>query len=181
MEVSHEQLLPPDVLKKGQRNQVIFDNVRNPPATETWRIWNIWVEIVPLPEMPNDDLVREATKAFQHAQQLMDRRDVGARNRYEAWKECRNAWLMMEAHSNPKPELYTLARSMVREVQQEMDRECSKLMLEAMTSFQHNDWNGARATLDHVKDFFPGTSPGQAATDQPCPWRAEQKRNELGL
>ena len=51
---------------------------------------------------------------------------------------------------------------------------CAKLLLEAVTAYQHNAWNDARATFDHVKEYFP-------ASDQPCAWRAEQKRNELGL
>ena len=32
--------------------------------------------------------------------------------RYEAWREFRNAWLMLEAHPEPKPELYLLAREL---------------------------------------------------------------------
>jgi len=162
-------------LKKGQRNVVIFDNVKNPPGTETWRIWNVWVEVVPLPEMAMDDLLRGAKNAYDHADLLMQQKDVGARNRYEAWKEYRNAWLMLEAYQGtPKPELYTIARSKVREAQQVLDSQCQKLMLEAVTAYQQKDWPAARATLDHVKDYFP-------AADQPCAFRADQKRAELGL
>jgi len=173
-EVSHEILITPDKLKKGQKNRVIFDNVLNPPGSETWRIWNVWIEIVPLPEESPEELVRDATSAYQSAQLKLERRDIGASNRYEAWKGFRNAWLMLEAHPAPKPELYLLARTKVREAQQELDAQCSKLMLEAAGHASRKDWDSARGTLEHVRDFFP-------ANDQPCPWRAEQKRQELQL
>jgi len=173
-EVSHELLVSAEYLKKGQKNHVIFDNVLNPPGTEAWRIWNVWVEIVPLPEESPEDLVRDAKSAYQSAQLKLDRRDIGAVNRYEAWKGFRNAWLLLEAHPPPKPDLYLLARTKVREAQQELDAQCSKLMLEAQGQASRHEWAKARSTLDHVHDFFP-------ANDQTCPWRAEQKRQELDL
>ena len=173
-EKSHELIVPSSVLKKGEPNQLIFDSTKNPPGNETWRIWNVWVEVAPLPEIPPDLLLIEANQKFQRAQLLFDRRDVGAENRYQAWKEYRNVWLMLEGHPEPRPELYLLARDKVREAQQELDRTCAKLLLEEETHYHHKNWKGARATLDHVKQYFPGN-------DQPCVFRAEQKRYEHGL
>lgn len=173
-ERSIEVVLPASTLKKGEPNQIIFDNTKNPPGEEEWRIWNVWVEMAPLPEIAPDMLLSEANKAFQRGQFFYDRREVGAENRYMAWKMFREAWLTLEAHPEPKPELYLLARDKVKEAQQELDRTCAKLLLEEESYFNQRDWNGARSTLDHVKDYFP-------ANDQPCPFRAEQKRQDHGL
>jgi pSer/pThr/pTyr-binding forkhead associated (FHA) protein len=173
-ERSHEMIVPPAVLKKGEQNQVIFDNTRNPPARDTWRIWNVWVETALLPEIPVDMLKREAQASFDRGQLNFERKDVGAPNRYEAWKEFRNAWLNLEAHPLPRPELYLLAREKMKEAQQELDLTCSKLMLEVEGYINQRDWGRARSTLDHVKSYFPGN-------DQPCPFRAEAKRAQHNL
>jgi pSer/pThr/pTyr-binding forkhead associated (FHA) protein len=173
-ERSHEIVLPPAALKKGERNQVNFDNVQNPPKSDPWQIWNVWIEVNFLPELPPDQLLREANAMFQRASQTFERRDVGAGNRYEAWKDFRQAWLMLEAHPDPKPELYRLARDKVKETQLQLDNLCSKLMLEADQNFNMNRFDKAGSTLDHVKDYFPGY-------DQPCQWRAEQKRSDFNL
>ncbi|MFZ5472141.1 MAG: FHA domain-containing protein [Myxococcota bacterium] len=173
-EKSHEVLIPAANLKKAEKNTVTFDNVRNPPRNDPWRIWNVWIEVNFLPDLPPEDIVREATSTFQRAQQNYERRDVGSVNRYEAWSDFRKAWLMLEAHPDPKPELYQLARDKVREAQQELDRTCAKLLLQAQTEYNLNQFDAARSTLEYVRDFFP-------ANDQPCPWRAERQRVQFGL
>lgn len=173
-ERTHEIIVPFNVLKKGEPNQVIFDNTKNPPAQDPWRIWNPWVETALLPEIAVDMLKREAQASFDRGQLNFERKDVGAPNRYEAWKEFRNAWLNLEAHPVPRPELYDLARAKMREAQQELDLTCSKLMLEVEGYINQRDWEKARSTLDHVKSYFPGT-------DQPCPFRAEAKRAQHDL
>ena len=119
--------------------------------------------------------MRDATESYQRGQQNLERRDVGAQNRYEAWKNFRNCWLMLESLPEGKrPELYLLARDKVREAQDVLDRKCSQLLLEVVKFYNLKDWISARSTLDQVNAFFP-------ANDQPCPWRAEQKRTEYGL
>lgn len=170
-----ELVIRPDVLKKGEKNQVIFDNVRNPPGKDDWRVWNLRVEAVPLPEVSTEQMVREAKTSFDRAVLSMERKDIGAANRYEAWREYRNSWLYLEGHPEPKPELYELARAKVREAQQELDRTCAKLMLEVETYYNQRNYAGARATLEHVNEYFPNPR------DQLCPRKAEQKRYEYDL
>lgn len=171
-ERSHELVVPPALLKKGDKNTVIFDSTQNPPGADPWRIWNVWVEISQLPELPPDQLLREANTTFQRGVLNFERRDIGAGNRYEAWKDFRTTWLMLESHPEPKPELYHLARTKMKEAQLELDRKCSQLMLTVETLFNQHQFDAARGELDHVRHYFP-------ANDQPCPWRAEQKRAEL--
>ncbi|HYV46749.1 MAG TPA: FHA domain-containing protein [Myxococcaceae bacterium] len=174
LERTNEVIVPASVLKKGEPNQVIFDNTHNPPGKETWRIWNLLLEVALLPELPVEQLKREAQTSFDRGVLLFSRKDVGAANRYESWKEFRNAWLNLEAHPEPRPELYRLAREKMKEAQEELDSTCSKLMLEVEQSINQKDWAKARATLDYVKEYFPGR-------DQPCPFRADDKKEQLHL
>ncbi len=168
-------VVPPDVLKRGEPNEIIFDNTRNPPGKETWRVHNLRIEPIPLPEVPHEQLVREAKMAFDRAVVTQQRIEVGAENRYEAWKGFRTAWLLLEGHPDPRPELYDLARLRMREAQLELDRTCARLMLEVEGHYNHRDYPAARATLDHVNKYFPN------ASDHLCPRKAEMKRYNYGL
>ncbi len=171
---SLELMVPPNILKKGETNRITFDNTKNPPGEDTWRIWNVWVEKALLPDLPPDQLVSEARTAYTRGKQNYERMNVGARNRYEAWKSFREAWLMLEAHPEPKPDLYYEARDRMRDAQQEMDRTCAKLLLEAEGYYNQRNYTSARHTLDHIREYFP-------EFDQPCATHAENKRVEFGL
>ena len=175
-ERSLEVIIPSEAVKNNEKNIVSFDNVVNAKASKPspWRVWNIWVEVDPLPEMSAGALVVEASEAFKSAQQKFDQASIGASNLYEAWKGYRKVWLLMEAHPFPKPELYDLSLSRMHEAQQQLDHQCVKLLLEAAVYYNRKDLETARSALDHVKDYFPGT-------DQACPWTAEQKRYDYGL
>ncbi len=173
-ERSHEVLVPANILKKGEPNKVVFDNVNNPPGNDPWRIWNVWVEVALLPELPDDQLRAEATNKFKKAQEMFERRDVGAGNRWEAYRSFRDAWLMLEGHSDPKPSTYALAREKMKEAQGELDRQCSKLLLGAQGSYNQRQFDAARTELDHVHEFFPEKK-------HPCPFRADAMREVWGL
>ncbi len=170
-----EIMIPSAQLKKGETNRITFDNTKNPPGEDEWRIWNIWLEKVLLPEIPPEQLVEEARKAYTRARKNLDNKDVGARNRYEAWKSFREAWLLLEAHPEPKPDLYFEARERVKDTQKELDRVCAKLMLEVEGYVNQSNWQAASATLDHTREYFPGDF------DQPCARMAEIKRADLGM
>jgi hypothetical protein len=168
-------LIPARLLKKGEPNRIVFDNTRNPPGDETWRVWNIRLEKVLLPEMPDAQLLQEARIAYARGRKNLETRAVGARNLYEAWKSFREAWLLLEAHPEPKPDLYLETQERVKEAQRELDRVCSKLFLEVANYVNQKNWQAASATLDHIHEYFPDEN------DQMCAWRAMVMREELGL
>jgi hypothetical protein len=45
-----ELVIDPGLLNKGEPNLLVFDNVRNPPNADPWRIWNVWLEVAVAPE-----------------------------------------------------------------------------------------------------------------------------------
>ncbi|MFN0062948.1 MAG: FHA domain-containing protein [Myxococcaceae bacterium] len=170
-----ELVIPANFLpKRGEVYELVFDNTRNLPGRETWRIWNVWIDTHLIPEMPSEQLIREASEAFRRAERAYERKDIAAESRYQAWKGFREAWLKLEGHAEPKPGLFARAYAQMQEVQIELDRTCRKLLLEVEVAYQHRDYNGARAALDHVKDYFP-------ANDQSCPLQAERKRQQYDL
>ncbi|WP_164007562.1 FHA domain-containing protein [Pyxidicoccus trucidator] len=169
-----ELMIPAENLKKGEPNRIIFDNVKNPPGEDPWVIWNVWVERALLPDLLPEELALKANESYRRGRKNFDTPDIGARNRYEAWKAFRESWLMLEAHPVPKPDLYFEAQERMRAAQQELDRTCAKLLLEVEGYYNQGNYKAASATLDHVKEYFP-------EYDQPCATRAENKRSEYGL
>ena len=171
---SLEIMIPPNLLKKGETNRIVFDNTKNPPGEDEWRIWNVRVEKALLPDLPPVELVAKAKEAYSRGRLNFQRMDVGARNRYEAWKSFREAWLLLEAHPEPKPDLYFEARDRMKEAQQELDKTCAKLLLETEGYYNQRNFKNARDTLDHIREYFP-------EYDQPCATHAENKRAEYGF
>jgi pSer/pThr/pTyr-binding forkhead associated (FHA) protein len=169
-----ELMIPPNILKKGDTNRITFDNTKNPPGEDQWRIWNAWVEKALLPDLPPDQLVEQARNAYARGKQNFERAEVGARNRYLAWKSFREAWLMLEAHPEPKPDLYFEARDRMRDAQLELDKTCSKLLLESEGYYNQRNYSAAKHTLEYIREYFPDF-------DQPCAGMAETKRYEWGM
>lgn len=173
-ERANEVLVPAQVLKKGEVNKVAFDSTRNPPGEEPWRIWNLWVEVALLPPLSSEELIAEADRKYRKGMELWERKDIGAANRYEAWKAFRTAWLYLESLPEPRPEKYVIARDKMKEAQADLDRLCAKILLEANTAYNQRRFEDARLTLEHVVEFFPNK-------DQTCPFRAEQMRDVYGI
>lgn len=173
-EKSHEIKVPAKYLEKGKPNKIGFDNLKNPPGNDTWRIWNVWVEVAIIPEVPAEQLNAEASARFQKGIQLYDRREIGAENTYQAYRAFREAWLLLEGSSEQKPELHAIARDKMRETQRELNSLCQRLLLEGQQQLALKRYKEARSAFEEVKRFFP-------RNDQPCPGRAayEIYRNDL--
>lgn len=173
-ERSNEALVPPSALVRNAPNKIAFDNTKNPPGKDTWRIWNTWVEVFPLPELGREEMVKTAQENMRRGQDFWDRRSVGAENLYKAWRSFRESWLMLESVEGQKPMEYTVSRDKMREAQTTLDRLCSQLLLEAQSAYNQKQFEAARSTLEHVNEYFP-------KKDQPCPFRAEQMRDYYGI
>jgi len=173
-QVFHQVVIRPGLLKKADRNRIAFESTRNPPQRDTWRVWNLWAETKALPQLPPAELIYEASALFARAEQSFERREIAAANRYKAWRDFRSAWLMLEALPDPKPDLHLLAQGRMAKAQRELDRVCASLLLHLQRSQALGETASAREVLQEVKSYFPGG-------DQPCPWKAEQRRSELNL
>jgi hypothetical protein len=162
-----EVLVPANLVKRGEINTVTFDNVKNPPETDAWKIWNLWIEVAVLPEKDEAGLIAEAEQKFKRGTLKWEQRDIGASNRWDAYKNFREAWLTLEAMpASARPYTYQLARDRMLEAKRSLDEKCNELLLKSKSAFQFGRYDEARYELGHVKEFFPSRShPCQARAD----------------
>lgn len=151
-----EQILPLGVLRRNEVNQLVFDNVRNPPGREPWRVWNIRLEVIPVPELPPDQLLATARQYTTAGNQFYGLKDVGAENLFKAWQQYRFAWITLEA-LDEKPDLYQDVRYQLGRVATELDQKCGQLMLDFQRQVQFRNAKRARAVLADVRRRFPTT------------------------
>ncbi|HZI12217.1 MAG TPA: FHA domain-containing protein [Myxococcus sp.] len=149
-----EHILPPGALKRGEQNTLVFDNVKNPPGADSWRVWNLRLEIIPVPELPPEELLAKAREYATEGADLYARKDIGAENLFRAWRQLRFAWITLEA-VDPKPELYHDVRYQLGQVAAELDQKCGQLMLDFQRSLQVRSRKKAKAALAEVGRRFP--------------------------
>ena len=173
-ERSVELLIPSKHIKRNGVNTVVFDNTKNPPEKDTWRIWNLWVEVTVLPEKDVNGLKADANEKYRRGEQKWEQRDIGSANRWEAYKAFREAWLTFEAiDPDERGPVYQLSRDKMIEARRELDNQCNKLLLQARGEFKMGKIEDASKTLDWVEKFFPTKA-------HPCQYRALAERAELG-
>ncbi|WP_370451620.1 FHA domain-containing protein [Corallococcus sp. CA031C] len=151
-----EQVMPPGLLRRNENNQLLFDNALNPPGQETWRIWNLRLEIIPVPELPPDQLLASAREAATAGARFYELKDVGGENLFRAWQQYRSAWITLEALDD-KPDLYEDVRERIARISTELDHRCGQLMLEFQQAVQFRSRRQAVAALAEVRRRFPST------------------------
>ncbi|WP_375760029.1 FHA domain-containing protein [Corallococcus exercitus] len=149
-----EQVLPPSLLRRNANNQLLFDNALNPPGRDPWRIWNLRLEVIPVPELPPDQLVASARESAKAGARFYELKDVGAENLFKAWREYRAAWITLEALDD-KPELYDDVRERIAQISTELDHRCGQLMMQFQRAVQFRSRRDAVATLEDVRRRFP--------------------------
>ncbi len=152
-----EMVLPAATLKARDENLIVFDNVKNPPGSDDWKIWNLWVEIIPVPEMSTEEARRRAQGEIDKAAEDWELREVGAPNLFRAWKTYREAWLLLEATPDAPPELITLARTRMKEIRPELDRKCNAMIVKfkSIVNTRPNAFADGRQVLENIPEHFP--------------------------
>lgn len=164
MEVATRQLevvLPSSQLRIGEANELVFDNVNNPPGDDPWRVWNIWVEIIPIPQMSAEETTRRAKEDLERASRQYELRDVGAMNLFRSWKQYRDAWLLLEATPDRPADLLELSRTRMREIRPELDRKCSAMLVDYQKEVNQRNPNiaAARKVLQNIPSHFEKEHP----------------------
>lgn len=150
-------VLPASSVKPGEPNTIVFDNVQNPPGDDPWRIWNIWVEIIPVPEMSTDEATRQAKEEIDKASKFYEQRNVGAENLFRSWKTYREAWLLLESTPDRPDELLQIAKTRMREIRPELDAKCASMLVgyKQAISQKNQDLEKARLVLEGIPAHFP--------------------------
>lgn len=152
-----EMILPAATLKPRDENLIVFDNTKNPPGDEDWKIWNLWVEIIPVPEMSAEEARRRAQGEIDKATKAWELREVGAANLFRAWKIYREAWLLLEATPDAPAELLTLSRTRMKEIRPELDRKCNAMIIKfkGIVNTRPGAYAEGRQVLENIPEHFP--------------------------
>ncbi|MCA2978580.1 MAG: FHA domain-containing protein [Myxococcaceae bacterium] len=152
-----EVVLPAAQMKTQEENLLVFDNTKNPPGEDPWKIWNLWVEVIPVPDMSADEARRRAQLELDKAAKDYELREVGAANLFRSWKTYREAWLLLEATPDAPPELLSIARTRMKEIRPELDRKCNAMLVKFKTivNTRQNSYEDARQVLEHIPEYFP--------------------------
>jgi hypothetical protein len=170
-----ELVIPFQQIKKGEPNKLAFDNTRNPPGDDPWRIWNLWLELIAIPDMSNDELIAAVKEDIERSQKFYDQRDIGPDNLFKAWKGYREAWLKMESMTQRPEEVYIVARQQQREIAVLLDKRCSMMVLEyqkAMNAKRPDRKKGKQVAEDMLR-YFP-------SREHRCHAMARDLMEELG-
>lgn len=152
-----EVLIQPGVIHRGEDNLLVFDQVHNPPARETWQVSELSVELLPVLAIDKASALRTAKQQLQQATLLYGQRDVSADNVYRAWKEYRHAWqTLLSVPESERGGLFEQARRKADELGVQLDRECGAMLLEAKKQMELRNPEKAKEILEAVPLAFPG-------------------------
>jgi pSer/pThr/pTyr-binding forkhead associated (FHA) protein len=169
----HEVVFDPDELQPGKVNIVTFDNLKNPPKAETWRVWNVWLELIPLPDLSADLLIAEAEAKYKLGVQKLEQRAIYIGNLWQGYSALRDAWLYLEAvPEGSKLPTYEVIRAQMRDARKVLDDKCTQLLGQAKGEHARNDFRSFDATMAYISDVFPSRL-------HPCPSKAEYLRYQL--
>lgn len=170
-----ETLLSQFWLVRDGPNVLVFDNVKNPPGKERWRISNLWLELIPVPEVTPEQAIAAAKEAHAKAELLEKQRAAGDDTLFKLWRTLRQGWIAMLAlKEEQRTWLFADLKRRADAARVELDVQCGTLMLEAKKQIELKNPEGAKEILEGVWRWFP-------TKDHPCPALAEEKLREYDL
>ncbi|MBX7112932.1 MAG: FHA domain-containing protein [Myxococcaceae bacterium] len=150
-----EMVLSAREMKAREPNQLIFDNVKNPPGTDTWRIWNVWLEVIDIPKLSAEQLTEEAEADMRRGADAYELKDVAVGNLFKAWVNYRHAWLKLESLEPRPADPYEAARARLNELRPLLDGACNALVSKVQSQLASTDPQSARATVEEMALRFP--------------------------
>lgn len=170
-----ETLLSQFALKRDEPNVLVFDNVKNPPGKERWRISELWMELIPVPEVTPEQAQAMAKELHQRAQMLEKQRAAGDDTLFLLWRTYRQGWIsLLSLREERRGWLYTDMKRRADAARVELDVQCGTIMLDAKKQMELKNPEGAKEILEGVSRYFP-------TRDHPCPALADEKLREYDL
>ena len=82
-------------------------------------------------------------------------------NLFRAWKQYRDAWLLLEATPRSPPELVQVARARMREIRPELDKKCAEMLVSYQREMNQKYPNtaAARRVLQDIPSYFEKEHP----------------------
>jgi len=145
--LSQQVVLPEKSLKEGD-NVVEFKYLK---GDERWGVRGVELETIGL----NEADLTKARQAYELGTKLLQRRNVAARNLYDAWQMLKEARRHMEG-LEPKPDLYAPTLSMIKDVEHDLDKLCERKMFDARRLETYDEIDKANDVYRSVLAAFPG-------------------------
>jgi len=142
--------LPRKLLKPSQKNELIFDNLLNPPKKDSWEIAHIRIEQSPL--LPADP--EKAMREYQIAMSLYRDRNVDPGNLYKAQKHFMMVRDLLE-QAEKKPQIYYDAISMIDKIGIELQKIYDEGFFSAERAYRYGDIEKAKYYLKQTLKYFP--------------------------
>ena len=152
-----EVVLPADQIKRNEPNQLVFDNVRNPPGREGWAVWNLWLQLLPLPDLSPAETPVSVQEDLARAQKFYELREIVPDALFNAWRAYRDAWLKLESMPGRPNDLYAIARGQQAEAWRLLDRRCRLMQIDVQRALTKTkpDYKTARVVLKDMLRYFP--------------------------
>ena len=143
--------LPPEKLRAGRGNRLVFDNVHNPPADETWELCYLQIiqEVVPKAD------AYAAERHYALAKKTWQRRAMNPANYSAAWRAFGKAEDLLFRSAPPPPLAAEVARH-----RKEVDRELTRIFEEGLFSARRaekfeGDLARAKRAIRHAMRYLP--------------------------
>ncbi len=152
-----EVVLPAGQINRAGVNQLTFDNVKNPPGKEGWAIWNLSLQLMPLPDLSPEETLGAVKEDLARAQKFFDLREIGPDALFNAWRAYRDAWLKLESMPGRPNDLYAIARGQQTESWKLLDRRCKLMQVDVQRALTKTtpDYDTARIVLNEMLRYFP--------------------------
>ena len=142
--------LPKEALKKGVVNQLIFDNIENPPKFDQWAVRNLRIETLA------DNLcdVDKAAKLIELGQEMYAQKSISKGNLYLAYRYYRDAVAYMQDCSK-KEDIFKKAQIKQEQTGQELDTLYHDFSFAFQKAYKMNDLDQCQSILENVVLYFP--------------------------
>jgi hypothetical protein len=170
-----ELLVPPDQLKAGQKNSITFDNLRNPPGRDNWRVSRLSLEARHLSPLIDNEAVGAAQKKIDEGNALYTQQKAAKDNLLKAWVAYREAYLTLVGNGTSQAKaLLPVAKAKSDEVGLQLDKECGRLLAAAKKQMDDKEPQEANASLAKIDEEF-------TSDEHRCRGLAAEKRDEYLL
>lgn len=142
--------LPKKALKKGTVNQLVFDNMLNPPQFDQWAVRNLRIKTL---EENLCDLGK-AKKLIELGQEMYVQKNISKGNLYLAYRYYRNAAAYMQDCSK-KEDLFKQAKIKQEQTRQELDTLYHDFRFAFQKAFKMNNLDQCVGILENIVQYFP--------------------------
>jgi pSer/pThr/pTyr-binding forkhead associated (FHA) protein len=170
-----ELVVGPETLQGGQKNAITFDNLRNPPGRESWRVSRLAVTLQRLSPLEPAAAIADAGRRVEAGNGLYKDQRLAPDNLFKAYVAYRGAWLTLVGNdSGAAKALLKVAKAKADEVGLQLDKECARLIAAAKQQMDEKNPQQARVSLNQIEAEF-------SSDEHRCRALAAERREEYLL